>query len=81
MWDARGRPPSALFFTVSQCALSFFQFNETLLIAKMLWEVCAAVKSHQKERSNAVFGNGNGVTDLKKQRVTLLVTEKSNSVT
>ena len=31
---------------VCGCALSFFQFNETLLI------VCAAVKPHQNERSN-----------------------------
>ena len=27
-------------------------------------ELCAVVKPHQKERSNAVFGNGNGVTEF-----------------
>ena len=26
-------------------------------------ELCAVVKPHQKERSNAAFGNGNGVTE------------------
>ena len=36
-----------------------------LLIAKILWELRAVVKPHQKEQSNVAFGNGNGVTELK----------------
>ena len=29
-------------------------------------ELCAVVKPHQKERSNAAFGNGNGVIEFDK---------------
>ena len=51
VWDARGQKV-------------LFQFNQALLITKMLWQLCAIVKPHQKERSNAAFGNRNGVTEF-----------------
>ena len=49
------------------------------------WELCAVVNPHQKERSNAAFGNGNGVTEFLKNtlRNALLkkVTALRNGVT